>query len=245
MSFKISYVAELKNVAEVTLIGTADLDYWQTILARANLQPRAVNGQAEMFISCARGKFWGCEFTEWSCSVAVEFTTGAERKEGYYLVAAYNSSAWFAWCERTFFGTPYQSATCVLQQDASHGQNVGTPAGQLWHARWVPDHGILPIARQPANSGEDGWAGPIFLPASKAGEQPGQTVFFARLWGQTETYPFLSEQDELVYTPQPGTVFEQLRLSNFLAREWHLRRAAEHSRSATWRRDRAFPPPAK
>src|SRR5262245_35602452 len=100
MTSTVKYVAQLAHVREVSLLGTADLAYWKDHLRPEDLVPAEVDGRAQILIIAADMKWMGIRFREVSFSVLVD-------PPGAYLVQAFNSSRMLAWCERTFFSTPY------------------------------------------------------------------------------------------------------------------------------------------
>src|SRR5688572_579796 len=104
MSKPITYVAELQHVREVSLLGTADLAYWEERLASHGLQAADHDGRAKILIIAAEGKYLGLRFRELSFSVvAYELDEKLRRRDGAFLVQAFNSSRLFAFCERTLF----------------------------------------------------------------------------------------------------------------------------------------------
>src|SRR5688500_10435635 len=103
----IRYVAKLHQVREVSLLGVADLDYWTRVLEREGLVPAAVDNRAQVLIVAAAAKFIGLRFCEISFSVLVASPDHGTTGDACYLVQAFNSRRFFAFCERTFYSTPY------------------------------------------------------------------------------------------------------------------------------------------
>jgi hypothetical protein len=136
----------------------------------------------------------------------------------------------FAFCERVFFATPYFHADCRLSTTSPVSIEVvkGGDVVFLAAMRTDPDG----RAREPSRIGEDGWAGPVFLPRSR-GEG---NVFFARIAGNTRTYPFLP-LDAVAIKPAAGAeVLQALIDSHFAGDYWAVRDDAMHAKSKTYRR---------
>src|SRR5690349_2716741 len=102
------YVAEPTHVREVSLLGTADLAFWNERLAGEDLVPAVKDGKAQLLIIAADLKFLGIRFRELSFSVLASPVEGGARRDGAYLAQAFNTSRWFAFCERAFFAAPYR-----------------------------------------------------------------------------------------------------------------------------------------
>jgi hypothetical protein len=107
MSTTVRYVAELTHVREVSLLGTADLAFWEERLKEEGLAPAESEGKALLLLIAADSKFMGVRFRELSFSVLVGRQEEGARRGGAYLAQAFNSCRLFAFCERTFFSTPY------------------------------------------------------------------------------------------------------------------------------------------
>ena len=163
------WVAELSGVLDLTLVGTGDLSYWTDRLAPQRLTPLAVGGRAQMMVVAASAKFRGLRFQELSISVIVE--------GGAYLVRAFNSRRFLAFCERVFFHTPYAHAH-VSVSDSRAGVD------ELFLASRA--------AREPSSIAAGGWTGRVFL--------DGGRCFEAAIAGSTERYPF-STADTLLIDP--------------------------------------------
>lgn len=215
------YDVEVHNVREVTLLGTADLPYWSARLRDTGLYPTDVNGRAQIMFCAAAMRFMGIGARELSVSIAVSERPEASRHDGYYLVHAFNSVRLFAWFERTWFHTPYQHAAIHVDPQ--------TPASM--QAKWAGTdmlHAFMETgARAPATQGA-GWEGPVYLPNGR--------VFFARLAGDTQTYPF-SPGDRLLVNPVLNIpVLQWLVDSGVVGQEWIVRPNATHGKSRTRRR---------
>src|SRR6476469_906991 len=95
----IRWAAELSHVKEVSLRGVAELEYWGRRLEPEGLAPLERNGAAEVLVIAAEGRFHGITFREVSFSVSVVPPQDVKASEAAYLLRAYNSSRFFAWCE--------------------------------------------------------------------------------------------------------------------------------------------------
>ena len=90
----IKYAAILKHVQEVTLTGTADLNFWKNRLQQQNLLPAEQDGRARVMVIAAAGRFAGITFREVSFSILLSGADVGER--GAYLLGAFNSVRFFA-----------------------------------------------------------------------------------------------------------------------------------------------------
>jgi hypothetical protein len=239
MNTAVKYVAELRHVREVSLLGTADLAFWEDRLREEGLAPAAQDGKAQVLVIAAAARYLGVPFREVSFSVLV-----AGHGQAAFLVRAFNSSRLFAFCERAFFATPYYpgdvrvSATLPASIQLTEGGGAGFRAEMQGDAA-APGRG-------PSRSGEDGWEGPVFLPAGRRGKGRQGNLFFARLRGQTRAYPFLPSRDAVTIQPPPeGGALQALVDSHFAGKEWAVRENAEHVRSKTYKRAVVFPEPSR
>src|SRR5262245_27736743 len=108
MNPPIKWVAELAQVREVSLLGTADLAFWKDRLRKESLVPAEKDGKAQLLIVAADSKFMGFRFRELSFSVLVSRPEEGLPRAAAFLVHAFNSSRLFAFSERVFFSTPYR-----------------------------------------------------------------------------------------------------------------------------------------
>src|SRR5438067_2909034 len=176
MNPPIQYAAVLPQVREVSLLGTADLAFWKDRLAKEELVPAETNGQAQVLVIAADSKFMGVPFREVSFSVLVSPPTGRVLPGGAFLVRAFNSCRFFAFCERVWFSTPYDHGEVRVSAAAPVSIRLTHRRQELFRAEMSP--------REPARVGDGGWHGPVYLPARKNGPGP---LFFARLQGHTRT----------------------------------------------------------
>jgi hypothetical protein len=230
----VQYVADLKHVREVSLLGTADLAFWEGRLREEGLAPAAQDGKAQVLVIAAEARYLGLPFRELSFSVLV-----AGHGQAAFLVRAFNSSRLFAFCERAFFSTPYYPGD--VRVSAAVPASVEVSAGGAFFRAEMQADTSAP-GRGPSRSGEDGWQGPVFLPG---GRGRNGKLFFARLRGHTRTYPFLPSRDSVTIRPAPGAeVLQALADSHFAGKEWVIREDAEHAKSKTYRRAAVLAEPA-
>lgn len=242
MNTPVKWVAELAHVREVSLLGTADLAFWKDRLWKDDLVPAERDGRAQVLIVAADARFWGVRFQELSFSVLVSRNEDGTRQDASYLIRAFNSCRLFASCERAFFSTPYYHGRVRL--------SVSFPASiQLVEAgKVVFQAGMNAEAstagREPLRSGEDGWEGAVFLPEHRRGKGRQGNLFYARIRGHTQTYPFLPSKDSMTIRPSPDNdVLQALIDSRFVAEEWAIRADATHAKSKTYKKVSNGPSP--
>ncbi len=246
----VKYVAEVSPVKEVTLHGTADLAYWREKLAAENLQPLAADGLAQVFVSATEARFMGITFRESLIGIHVQPTsTMPEGMPAMFLIQAWNSLSAFAWIERTMFGTPYAAGKIAVEPKFPASLELSQRGERLITAAMSAE------SQQSTETAEENWHGAIFLPRRKGGKQ---TLFVAKLAGLTEHFSFRAgDTFELVGigcgvcpSPQPfprsaeerkrGDAVGSLLDSHFSPRAWHVRQAAAHAKSKTYRADQFF-----
>jgi len=234
----IRWAATLPHVREVSLLGTADLAFWRDRLREEDLAPLDRDGKAQVMLIAADSKFMGIPFRELSVSVVARPETSADATEGAYLLRAWNSVRFFAFCERTFFATPYSHGDVRVRASAPASVRLvvkGKPilTAEMDAATGAPD-------RPPAPGAQSGWEGPVYLPGRGGAKGGDGKLFFARLWGRTESLPFLPSRDTFSIDPsQDGGPLQLLADSHFAPREWSIRADATHAKSKTYRRTRA------
>ncbi len=220
----IQYAANLYNVREVTLYGTADLSFWRAVLEKEGLLPYHEADEAVLLLSAIDAKWRGFRFKEFVIGVGVCNTEDGTSLDGYYLPRAFNSSKLLAFSERVFFKTPYFQRDIRLQNRIPAFIKLQDKTEVILHAEMsMPD--MPPMVEYLE------WQGPIFLP-NKRGK------FFAILAGEAEIYPFSSEVDTFDIRPSADhKVFQQLIESNFTGSVWALRSKSRHAKSKTYNRD--------
>ena len=240
MKQPVKWAAELAHVREVSLLGIADLAYWKDRLVKEDLLPAERDGQAQLLITSADSKYVGVRFRELSFSVLVSLPGKPPQHDAAYLAYAFNSNWIFAFCERVFFSTPYYHGDVRVSASLPASIHFVERGNVVFRA----EMGAIESGRGRESSrlGEKGWEGPVFLAEDRRGKgRPGK-LFFARLRGDTRTYPFLPSTDSLAIRVSPErTVLQALRDSNFAAKEWIVREDATHAKSKTYKRASALP----
>lgn len=224
---KIKRAARLEGVVDVTLFGTASLEYWTNQLEDEALEPIDTSGSAQIMIISSEGRFWGQRFRELSISVLARPVERPEDRDGAYLVAAFNSNRFFAFCERRFFSTPYEAEYIEVGCGEKTGFSISRDEGEALEAE--VSHSVTFDAAQP-----DTWGGPVYLPTIPGSDR--RLGFMARIEGKTVVLPFAAE-DTTVLTgcDRPG-VFQHLSQSGFYPSEWRIRPTAVHEKSKTYER---------
>jgi hypothetical protein len=218
----VKYVAEIKDVREICLIGSADLEFWKTHLSQLQLSPTNFAGHARVLISAVKLKWMGIAFEE--LSIAIPIDPPDSTKHSIYLVSAFSTSRLLAWCERTFFQTPYEHAQISLQ------------AEQPWSFE-LRDNTLSTLVVQcqraaPITTVDDDWTVSIFLPPAHRSSQ--RKFFQAKLSGPIQLAPFAATSAEFKLQPSFQQPAIQLLIdSHFSPTEWRVRPNATHARSKT------------
>ena len=224
MNESIEYAADLDNVREVTLHGTADLSFWKTVLHKESLIPYQQENKAVLLISAIDAKWRRFKFREFVIAVRVCFREDGANLDGYYLPHAFNSSKLLVFSERVFFQTPYFQGDIQLENRLPTSIKLQDKTEVLFYAE-------MSVQDPPAVTEYQEWKGPVFLPNNRG-------KFFAILAGETESYPFSSATDRLELKPSPRhPIFQQLLESNFAGKTWSLRSSSRHAKSKTYKRD--------
>jgi hypothetical protein len=227
----VKFVAELEGVREVSLTGTADLEYWRRQLAPEGLVPLEREGRAQILIVAADAKFRGLRFQEMSFSVLAS-PADAQDRQGAFLVQAFNSRRFFAFCERWWFKTPYGHGQVTASSNLPARIQLITAQNDEFRAQMR-----TPI--DDANHAyKGGWEGPVHLPTGLGGRP---RKFIARIRGETLTVPFRLGLDSFsIAPPSRAKVLQQLLDSGFAPREWQIRFNAYHAKSKTYADDRTI-----
>ena len=239
MKTAVRYVAEPKHVREVSLLGTANFEFWRRRLAQESLVPIERNGRARILIMAAEMIYWGVRFTEVSFSVLVCRPENKNQREAAFLVHAFNSCRLFAFCERALFAAPYSHGDCRVLVSPSVSITVTLAGEKVLGADM--QSGFPSSPRDPSRSGDDSWEGVVFLPANRRGRRAEGRVFFARVKGQTQTYSFVPSRDVVSITPSTETeIFQALLESQFAGEAWVVREDATHGKSRSYQRSEIF-----
>lgn len=235
------WAAEVSHVREVSLWGTADLNFWKDRLQQQDLLPAVRDAQAQILITAADIVYMGVRFRELSVSALVARPDAKPGQGAAYLLRAFNSFRFFAFIERNVFSTPYYYGDVRVSATIPASMHLMKRGEFLFRAEMKAD---AAQRRPPTASGDEGWEGPIYLPEPRRGPgRPGKW-FFARLRGQRDTYPFLPASDVLEIRPSPDSeVLQALQASRFVAQEWLLCEDATHAKSKTFTRGASAPRP--
>ncbi|HEY0737525.1 MAG TPA: hypothetical protein VGD69_21580 [Herpetosiphonaceae bacterium] len=225
---RIRYTAEIDNVREVTLYGTADLAFWQTLLHRHGLLPDSSDGAAHLVLSATALVWKGLSFRELIVTVATCTDRDQPQPDSFYLAHAFNSSRMLAWTERRLFNTPYTHADIQL--------NPSAPLIDVRHGDQPLFSAQMDQPKAPSTQRHEDWDGPVFLPGS------GGKYFFVVLSGEQAIYPFAAADRIEIAPGGDEPIFQWLRQSHFAPTEWRIRTDATHARSKTYRRQVAARP---
>ena len=218
----VQYAADLNNVKEVTLYGTADLSFWEAVLHKERLLPYHEAGKAVLLLSAIAAQWRGLRFREFVIAVGICRNETEMNLDGYYLPYAFNSSKLLAFSERVFFRLPYFHGDVRLENKLPAAIKLQDKTEVLLEAR-------MSIPSTPPIAEYLEWEGPIFLPDNRG-------RFFAVLAGEADMYPFSPEADQLELRPSARhQIFQQLIDSNFVGSVWSLRSNSRHAKSKTYR----------
>jgi hypothetical protein len=221
----IQYVATLPHVREVSLVGAADLGFWTDRLKAENLAPLEVDGRAQILVIAADSWFLKLRFQELSFSISLS-------SGGAFLAQAFNSRRFFAFCERTLFGTPYAFGDLAVAASLPASVQLTRKQEPLFRAEMSAGA----VAEAGSSPYQDGWEGPLFLP-SRRPEQSSDRLFFAQIRGATQTVGFQPSRDVLAIRPSNELpVFQALIDSHFSPTHWLVRPDAMHAKSKTYGR---------
>ena len=211
-----AYISTLTDVREVALAGTADLAYWRERLRGEGLVPLDEDGRASLLLTAIESKFGGIPFRELSISVLLP-------GGGAFLAHAFNSSRLLAFAERAFFQTPYHLAQLTVDERHPVSIGVGRNGRDLFAAQMGSE-------RPPARREDLIFDGPIYLPG-------GVKVFFARLSGAADIFPFEAVDTATITPDSSESIFRRLLESGFAGEEWRVRPGAVHARTKTYHHD--------
>jgi hypothetical protein len=225
----IKYVAELKHVREVSLVGTADLAFWKDRLRPAGLQPTEIGGGAQSMIGGIESRFLGVAFRGATISVFLSRHRGGSGRDGVFLARAFKPSRFFAFVERACFSSPYLHGQLRIDARRPASIEVARDDGIALIARMADSPG-----RSPSRGGDEDWRGPVFLPSGRRQGAGACKPFPARVSGAACTCPFSPSEDPVTIRPsRDGTALRSLVESNFAGREWVLRADGSHAKGKT------------
>jgi len=236
MTTSVKWAAQLHEVREVSLIGSADLGFWQDRLADEQLAPVNREGRAMISIVSAAGRFAGIRFRELSVSLAVTAATKSAELPVLFLDRAFNSNRFFAFCERVMFSTPYDYADVRVEHPDPTEVSVTQGGHSLFRASmWRTG---ASENRKPTREREESWMAKVMLPGNGRSAGRHKKMFFARISGVTQVYQFVAGEDCMaLHERDNGDVFQALLKSHFTPVEWIVRSNATHAKSRTCNRD--------
>lgn len=233
MNQQIRWSAQLKHVREVSLIGTASLAYWQTRLREENLSPAADNGHATILIVAATGTFMRFSFCELSISVRIDQHTRKSDNQTYFLIQAFNSNRFFAFCERTLFATPYEHAAVSVEHNLPAAVRVTRRFEPLLSVSMSGQDNAT--SRKPAHESHEAINARLLLPGRNREPHAAPKMFFARISGYTRSYPFERDRDTIAIADSPDVEgCSTLTASDFAPTTWVIRTDANHAKSKTY-----------
>jgi hypothetical protein len=240
----VKYVADISHVREVSLLGSADLAFWQDRLRGEDLTPCNASGRARLLLSAPDLKFKGIRFRELSICALVSGHDDPSTEDGAFLAHAFNSNRFFAFCERTFFSTPYHHGHIEVESKLPASFRVSHRGEVVLHAAMRADS--TDTARSPFRTAVEGFKGPVFLPRPGGTRNRPGKYFYARIDGLTQAYRFDRTDDVFTLRPSAGVpVLNWLAESQFEPTEWLIRNDATHGKSQTFRRGDVWPGPVE
>jgi hypothetical protein len=227
----IRYVAEPKQVREVTLTGATDLGFWSDYLKSEGLAPVRFGDDGQIVIVAAEMVYMGLRFTEVSFSVRAVLIHSSS-SAGMRLLHAFTSSRIFAWCERALFATPYSHGKCCVSVHRPTAVRLDAQGERVLGAE------MSSVERPVIRAGDESWEGPVFLPSR--GTPNDRRLFFGRLRGHTIVYPFSTGDHFAIEPSAGGGALQPLADSRFHPKEWVVRADATHGKSKTYRQTEVF-----
>jgi hypothetical protein len=217
------FVAVVRDVRELRLIGNANLDFWNKQLTNEPFQAFQVDGgYAEITIGATELVWKGFRFNELTVSLVIAAKDNSQKQIGYLLLHAFNSNRFFAFCERAFFSTPYHFGKVELREVMPCAINVRSNNRSVLKVE-------MSAATRRVTEEDESWEGAIFLPNLK-----GEKYFIAKLSGKSKICSFTETDRIELQTGAKDTVFGLLADSGFAGREWRMRSGAFHAKSKTY-----------
>lgn len=224
MTASLSYPVIVPHVREISLFGTANLEYWRKQLSTYNLYPSESSGCAQILISATTLKWMNVSFRECVFAIMLSKKADGSTNDGSFLLHAFNSNRFFAAIERQSFATPYYHAAIDFEIDASRFQVR------------VQNETVISALRRdtaPMRKAEESFGYAVVLPPMNQKVHVPQKFFAAKISGATQIAPFAAD-DELTLQASPkAPVIRHLCESHFVPIEWHIRTDATHSKSNT------------
>lgn len=221
---QVKYIAQLKNVRELVLMGEADLSWWREHLADEELEPTELDGRAQVFLTGLDTKWMGLPFRDVSVAVAAHRSDGSD-EAGLFFARAFNASRFFAGVERRWFDLPYSYCSDLHVELAESGTIcLGRQSG----ADVVAE---MDRREDGGEAQEMEFTGPLFLPRGRNRSR----WLMVQIRGMTSTIDFDPERDRFeVGSDCVDPVIAGLIASDFCPIQWHVRRSSTHARTKTF-----------
>jgi hypothetical protein len=232
MDQKITFVAELYDVREVSLHGVADSGFWTDQLAREELVPAELDGRAQLLISSAQATYLGLRFQELTISVFCR-SKRSNGQDGAFFIQGFNSIGWFAWVERNLFSSPYVRGSIDVKLPPACSMQLEVGNVQILRAAMSADSAAR---RAPDRCDREEWSGRVFLPTQTPSRRAVRKWFYAKISGQTETYDFKADDILTLRPVSQLPAIQWLVDSQLEGRAWAIRPVANHAKSKTYRR---------
>lgn len=217
------FVAIAGDVKELRLIGSAKLDFWNERLKDKPFQALQIGSRsAEITIAATELVWKRFRFNELTISLAIAAPDNARKQIGYLLLHALNSNRFFAFCERTFFSTPYHFGKVTLRQTTPCLMSARTNKQNVFNA-------AMSRATRPVTEENESWEGAIFLPGARR-----EKYFIGKLSGKSKICPFIETDRIELPGETKNVVFDWLIASGFAGKEWRMRSRAFHAKSKTY-----------
>jgi hypothetical protein len=196
--------------------------------------PAESDGQAKVLILAVDSRFMGVPFREISFCVFVSRHQEGIQEDGFYLARAFNSRRLFAFCERAFFSMPYFHGDVRVSTSLPACIQLLKAGEVVFRAEMQAD--CAETRRDSSRIGEEAREGPIFMPGVPGKRDQQGKVFFAKIQGHIQTYPFLYSKDSLTIRPSSDSeILQTLIDSHFVGKEWAIRGDAMHAKSKTYK----------
>lgn len=216
------YAAVIDNVHEVTILGSAKLNFWREYLKNYYFYPFAENRKTVIIISAIKSKYKGIRFSELSVSLKISSVQNGKNNDGFYMLQAYNSNRFFTIVEQKYFKTPYIHGKIILNDIIPPKIKLIAEDITLLEIEMGDNKTLNGVKHE-----QDEFN--ILLPGNFE-----KNCFKANLEGQTFSFDF-SSNDKLLIHDNAGGVWNMLRESGFKPLIWKIRNNAIHRKSKTFK----------
>ena len=226
-SSPVKYIAQLKRVRELALVGTADLSWWRDHLAGEGYEPVEEDGGAQVMVTGLDAKWMGIPFRDVSV-IVVARQRSAPAETGFYLACAFNASRFMVGFERWWFRLPYhfRADMDVRLGEASDIRLGGQTAADLLAV-------MGPRDSSQAAAEEMEFAVPMFLPTGN--DRNRRRWLMVDVRGLTSTFYFDADRDRFeIGSDCADPILRGVRASQFRGSRWSVRRSDTHKRSKTF-----------